>query len=66
MDVRVGDTLTMKKPHPCGAKEFQVLRVGMDFKLKCCGCGHEVMLPRRKAEKNIREIKRSEKETDHA
>ena len=66
LDVRVGDVLTMKKPHPCGAKEFLVLRVGMDFKLKCCGCGHEVMLPRRKAEKNIRKITHEEKGTDHA
>ena len=44
----------MKKPHPCGAKIFSVLRVGMDYRLKCEGCGHEVMLPRRKAEKGIK------------
>ncbi len=58
MDVRLGDVLTMKKPHPCGSKKWKVLRVGMDFKLKCEGCGHEVMLPRVKAEKNIRGIER--------
>lgn len=46
----------MKKQHPCGCKTFTVLRVGMDFKLKCEQCGHEVMLPRVKAEKNIRKI----------
>ena len=46
MDVRVGDVIRMKKPHPCGSYDFQVLRVGMDFKIKCTGCGHEVMLPR--------------------
>ena len=46
----------MKKQHPCGCKTFIVLRVGMDFKLKCELCGHEVMLPRVKAEKNIRKI----------
>lgn len=56
MDVKVGDILQMKKPHPCGSKDWQVLRVGMDFKMRCCGCGHEVMLPRSKAEKNIRKI----------
>lgn len=56
MDVRVGDILEMKKTHPCGSKEWQVLRVGMDFKLRCQGCGHEVMLPRSKAEKNIRKV----------
>ena len=56
MDVRVGDVLRMKKPHPCGSLEFTVLRVGMDFKMRCQGCGHEVMLPRSKAEKNIRKV----------
>ena len=56
MDVRPADILVMKKPHPCGAACFDVLRVGMDFKLRCQGCGHEVMLPRSKAEKNIRKV----------
>ena len=60
MDVRVGDVLVMKKNHPCGANEFEVLRSGMDFKLRCRGCAHEVMVPRRKAEKNIRKIVRKE------
>ncbi len=58
MDVRLGDILVMKKPHPCGEKKWQVLRTGMDFRLRCQGCGHEVLLPRGKAEKNIREILR--------
>jgi len=60
MDVRVGDILQMKKQHPCGASRFLVLRSGMDFKLKCEGCGHEVMVPRAKAEKNIKKIFREE------
>ena len=60
MDVRVGDTLEMKKQHPCGGKTFTVLRSGMDFKLRCNTCGHEVMVPRAKAEKNIRKILREE------
>lgn len=54
MDLKVGDVVTMKKPHPCGSKEFTLLRVGMDFKLRCNGCGHEIMSPRNKIEKNIR------------
>ena len=58
MDVRVGDVIRMKKPHPCGSYDFQVLRVGMDFKIKCTGCGHEVMLPRLKCEKNITKLLR--------
>lgn len=56
MDVRVGDVLRMKKPHPCGSQEFTVLRVGMDFKIRCTGCGREVMLPRAKIEKNIKKV----------
>ena len=56
MNIEVGDKLIMKKPHPCGKKLFSVLRVGMDFKLKCDNCGREVMIPRAKAEKNIKEI----------
>ncbi len=56
MDVRVGDTLVMKKAHPCGEKRWKVLRTGADFRLRCVGCGHEMMIPRFKAEKNIRQI----------
>ena len=56
MDVQVGNILLMKKPHPCGENRFLVLRVGMDFKIRCTGCGHEVMLPRAKVEKNIKKI----------
>ncbi|MFI3251158.1 MAG: DUF951 domain-containing protein [Eubacteriales bacterium] len=56
MTINLADTLIMKKPHPCGSATWQVLRVGMDFKLRCDGCGHEVMLPRSKVEKNIKEI----------
>ena len=58
MDIRVGDTLEMKKAHPCGSKDWLVLRVGMDFKLRCCGCGREVMIPRVKAEKNMKKLLR--------
>ena len=59
MDIKAGSRVEMKKAHPCGKKDskfFDILRVGMDFKIRCCGCGHEVMLPRSKAEKNIRKI----------
>lgn len=58
MDIRVNDILVMKKPHPCGEKQWKVLRVGMDFRLRCLGCGHEVMITRQKAEKNLREVLR--------
>ena len=60
MDVRVGDKLVMKKNHPCGSNEFDVLRIGMDFRIRCVGCGREVMVPRVKVEKNIKRIVRAE------
>ena len=58
MDIRVNDILTMKKAHPCGEKQCKVMRIGADFRLHCLGCGHELMIPRQKAEKNIRMITR--------
>lgn len=60
MDIRIGDVLEMKKSHPCGSHTFSVLRIGMDFRLKCTGCGHEMMISRHKAEKHIRKILRDE------
>ena len=56
MDIGLGDVLVMKKAHPCGEKQWKVLRTGADFRLKCLGCGHEIMVPRFKAEKNIRQV----------
>ena len=56
MDIQRGDILEMKKPHPCGEKRWKVLRTGADFRLKCMGCGHEVMIARFKAEKNVRQV----------
>ncbi|NCB29171.1 MAG: DUF951 domain-containing protein [Clostridia bacterium] len=58
MDIRLHDILTMKKAHPCGSNRWEVLRVGMDFRMKCLGCGHEIMIERRKAEKGLRSIER--------
>ena len=60
MDIRIGDILTMKKAHPCGSREWEVLRVGADFRLRCLGCGHEVMGARSKFEKSIKQVKRKE------
>lgn len=56
MDIKVGDNILMKKKHPCGSTTFTVLRIGMDFKIRCDGCGHEVMLPRKTVEKSIKKI----------
>ena len=62
MDIRVGDILTMKKKHPCGDNRWLVLRTGMDFRLRCLGCAHEVMGTRSKFERNIRKVERTEAE----
>ena len=56
MELHLHDWVELKKPHPCGSVRWEILRVGMDIKLRCLGCGHELMLPRSKAEKNIRRI----------
>jgi len=56
MDIQVGDVLKMKKQHPCGNDEWEVLRIGADFRLKCKGCGHMIMIPRPQAEKNVKKI----------
>lgn len=58
MDLRVGDIIKLKKPHPCGSSEWEILRAGMDFRLKCEGCGHQVMIARKQTEKSIKQIKR--------
>ena len=57
----VGDIVKLKKQHPCGSKDWKILRIGADFRMECCGCGHIVMVPRVKAEKNIKNVERAEK-----
>lgn len=52
----VGDTLVMKKNHPCGGNRMLVLYAASDIKVRCMGCGHEVMVPRIKLEKRIKEV----------
>ena len=57
MIYEVGDVVKLKKPHPCGSYEWEILRIGADFRLKCMGCGHQIMVPRKLVEKNVREIR---------
>ena len=64
MDIRVGDVIKMKKPHPCGSHEWEVLRAGTDFRLKCLGCGHQVLLARKLVEKNVRGLTRPQQENN--
>ena len=56
MEINVGDTLKLKKQHPCGSREWEVLRSGADFRLKCKGCSRQIMIARRLLEKNVKEI----------
>lgn len=58
MDIQVGDRIVLKKEHPCGSKEWEVLRIGQDFRIKCAGCGHQLMIARKAIEKSIKDIKR--------
>ncbi len=58
-DIKVGDILEMKKTHPCGGLEWEVLRVGMDFRLKCLGCGRMIMLSRGDVMKRMKKIVKS-------
>ena len=56
LDINLGDRILMKKKHPCGCDIFTVNRIGMDFRLRCDGCGREFMVPRVKAEKSVKKI----------
>lgn len=60
LKIEVGDVIRMKKKHPCGSFTWEVLRVGADFRLKCEGCGHQIMIARSLVEKNTKEIRKKE------
>lgn len=55
LEYEVGDIVRLKKQHPCGSSEWEILRVGADFRLKCTGCGHQIMIARKLVEKNTKE-----------
>ncbi|SDZ65189.1 hypothetical protein SAMN05421736_12526 [Evansella caseinilytica] len=50
------DVVEMKKPHPCGENRWQIVRMGMDIRIKCVGCGHSVMLPRKEFTKKMKRV----------
>ena len=58
MNYEVGDVVKLKKQHPCGSFEWEILRVGADFRLKCVGCGHQIMVTRKMVEKNTKDLKK--------
>ncbi|MGG4145991.1 DUF951 domain-containing protein [Paenibacillus algorifonticola] len=55
----LGDVVQMKKQHPCGSNEMEIIRMGMDIRIKCVGCKHSVLIPRAKFEKNMKKVLRS-------
>ena len=54
-----GDIVEMKKKHPCGSFEWEILRVGADFRLKCRKCGHQIMIDRKSVEKSTKNLKKA-------
>ena len=58
MEYQAGEIVKLKKAHPCGSQEWEILRVGADFRLKCEGCGHQIMVPRKLVEKNTRGLRK--------
>ena len=58
MDLRLNQRVELKKQHPCGSSEWEILRVGADFRLKCTGCGHQIMIARKAVEKSTKELKK--------
>lgn len=59
LKLSVGDQIRLKKPHPCGGTDWEVLRVGMDIRLQCLTCGHLILIPRSKVEKRLKKIIKS-------
>lgn len=56
---QLGDIVQMKKPHPCGTNEMEIIRMGMDIRIKCVGCQHSVLVPRAKFESKLKKVLRS-------
>ena len=59
MDIQVGNIVKLKKQHPCGSHEWEVLRIGADFRIKCLVCEHQIMIPRKTIEKSVKEIRKN-------
>ncbi|MDP5276067.1 DUF951 domain-containing protein [Chengkuizengella axinellae] len=61
-EFQLGDVVQMKKQHPCGTNEMEIIRMGMDIRIKCLGCQHSVLMPRSKFVKRMKKILRSKDE----
>ncbi len=63
-DYQLHDVVQMKKPHPCGENRWKIIRMGMDIRIKCEGCGHSVMIPRKKFNSKMKKVLERQEETD--
>ncbi|NEW07281.1 DUF951 domain-containing protein [Paenibacillus sp. SYP-B3998] len=63
---QLGDIVQMKKPHPCGSNEMEIIRMGMDIRIKCVGCKHSVLVPRTKFESKLKKVLRSNANPEEA
>jgi hypothetical protein len=63
-EYQLGDVVMMKKPHPCGTNEMEIIRMGMDIRIKCVGCKHSVLVPRAKFESKLKKVLRSTASTE--
>jgi len=61
VDLRVGDTVRLRKPHPCGSTNWKVMRTGMDFRIQCLGCQHQTWITRVKLERQLKEVLQRDK-----
>lgn len=52
----LNDIVEMKKPHPCGENAWKIIRLGMDIRIKCTGCNHSVLIPRKEFESKLKKI----------
>lgn len=55
----LGDVVRLRKPHPCGSYEWEITRLGMDIRIRCLKCNHQVMVPRARFEKSVKTVVRS-------
>jgi hypothetical protein len=55
-EIKLNDIVRLRKAHPCGTADWKVVRLGADIRLECLGCGHRVMLPRRKLARRLKTI----------
>ncbi|MGD2144565.1 MAG: DUF951 domain-containing protein [Anaerolineae bacterium] len=59
-DIRVGDRVHLRKPHPCGGSEWEVTRIGADIGIRCLTCARRVMFARAELEKHVKSVSRDD------